>query len=111
MRQQVLILIIYLIKIQILLSGKIKILDNEAGIWKETKQYLLQENKLHQRKTQTINYNIPVMDIEKIADAFSLNDIQRRAGVLEMFKSQVPGSEAVKTKHAEGSITTNIRSY
>jgi hypothetical protein len=81
-------------------SGKIKILDNEAGIWKRTKAFVT--GKQITPKTQTINYNIPVMDIEKIADAFSLNDIQRRAGVLEMFKSQVPGSEAVKTKHAEG---------
>lgn len=81
-------------------SGKIKILDNEAGIWKRAKAFVT--GKQITPKTQTINYNIPVMDIEKIADAFSLNDIQRRAGVLEMFKSQVPGSEAVKTKHAEG---------
>jgi len=81
-------------------SGKIKILDNEAGIWKRAKAFVT--GKQITPKTQTITYNIPVMDIEKIADAFSLNDIQRRAGVLEMFKSQVPGSEAVKTKHAEG---------
>ncbi|MDB9844631.1 hypothetical protein OAC44_00810 [bacterium] len=81
-------------------NGKIRIYDNDIGIWKQTKQYVT--GKQATPKTQTINYNIPVMDIEKVADAFSLNDINRRAGVLEMFKAQVPGSEAVKTKHAEG---------
>jgi len=81
-------------------NGKIRIYDNDIGIWKQTKQYIT--GKQATPKTQTINYNIPVMDIEKVADAFALNDINRRAGVLEMFKSQVPGSEAVKTKHAEG---------
>jgi len=81
-------------------NGKIRIYDNDIGIWKQAKQYVT--GKQATPKTQTINYNIPVMDIEKVADAFALNDINRRAGVLEMFKSQVPGSEAVKTKHAEG---------
>jgi hypothetical protein len=81
-------------------NGKIRIYDNDIGIWKQAKQYVT--GKQATPKTQTINYNIPVMDIEKVADAFSLNDINRRAGVLEMFKAQVPGSEAVKTKHAEG---------
>jgi hypothetical protein len=81
-------------------SGKIRVYDNDIGVWKQTKQYIT--GKQATPKTQTINYNIPVMDIEKVADAFALNDINRRAGVLEMFKSQVPGSEAVKTKHAEG---------
>ena len=81
-------------------NGKIRIYDNDIGIWKQAKQYVT--GKQATPKTQTINYNIPIMDIEKVADAFALNDINRRAGVLEMFKSQVPGSEAVKTKHAEG---------
>ena len=81
-------------------NGKIRVMDNEVGIWKKTKEFVT--GKPAVAKTQTINYNIPIMDIEKVADAFALNDINRRAGVLEMFKSQVPGSEAVKTKHAEG---------
>ena len=67
---------------------------------KKTKQFIT--GKQQTPKTQTINYNIPIMDIEKVADAFALNDINRRAGVLEMFKSQISGSEAAKTKHAEG---------
>ena len=81
-------------------SGKIRIYENDLGIWKKTKQFIT--GKQQTPKTQTINYNIPIMDIEKVADAFALNDINRRAGVIEMFKSQVPGSDAVKTKHAEG---------
>jgi hypothetical protein len=81
-------------------SGKIRIYENDLGIWKKTKQFIT--GKQQTPKTQTINYNIPIMDIEKVADAFALNDINRRAGVLEMFKSQISGSEAAKTKHAEG---------
>jgi hypothetical protein len=84
-------------------NGKIRIYDNDIGIWKQTKSFF--SGKQATPKTRTINYNIPVMDIEKIADAFSLNDINRRAGVLEMFKAQVPGSEAVKTKHANEMLT------
>ncbi len=80
-------------------SGKIRIYENDLGIWKKTKQFIT--GKQQTPKTQTINYNIPVMDIEKVADAFAIGDKNRRAGVLEMFKSQVPGSDAVKTKHAE----------
>ena len=81
-------------------NGKIRIYENDLGIWKKTKQFIT--GKQQTPKTQTINYNIPIMDIEKVADAFALNDINRRAGVLEMFKSQISGSEAAKTKHAEG---------
>jgi hypothetical protein len=48
------------------------------------------------------------MDLDEIAKQFSIIDggftNNRRAGVLEMFKSQVPGSEAVKTKHAQGMV-------
>ena len=79
-------------------SGKIRIMDNQVGVWKKAKEYITGKPAIG--KTQTINYNIPIMNIDEVADAFALNDIQRRAGVLEMFKSQVSGSDAVKTKHA-----------
>ena len=84
-------------------SGKIKVFDNDVGIWKKAKEYVT--GKPATANTQTINYNIPIMNLEKIADAFSLDKLNRRAGVLEMFKSQVPGSEAVKTKHANEMLT------
>ena len=84
-------------------QGKIRIADNNVGIWKRTKEFIT--GKQSKAGTQTINYNIPIMDLDEIAKAFSIIDggftNNRRAGVIEMFKSQVPGSEAVKTKHAE----------
>ena len=56
-------------------------------------------------KTQTITYNIPVMDIEKIADAFAIDRKNRAAGVLEMYKAIGTGSDAARTKFAEEQLS------
>ena len=86
-------------------SGKMKIQSVNAGIWNKSLSYLKGTDPEAAMKTQTITYNIPVMDIEKIADAFAIDRKNRAAGVLEMYKAIGTGSDATRTKFAEEQLS------
>ena len=67
-------------------SGKIRVPTEAASIWQRTKAKIT--GKPINKKYQTIEYNIPVMDIDTIAKGFGLNDINRRAGIKEIFEAK-----------------------
>jgi len=85
-------------------NGKVRIQSVNSGIWNRTKSFITGTDPEAAMKTQTISYNIPVMDLDAIAKQFSIIDggftNNRRAGVIEMFKSQTTGTDAVRTKYA-----------
>ena len=85
-------------------NGKVRIESVNLGIWNKAKAFIKGTDPEAAMKTQTISYNIPVMDLDEIAKQFSIIDggftNNRRAGVIEMFKSQTTGTDAVRTKYA-----------
>tara|TARA_R110000772_G_scaffold52930_1_gene121177 strand:- start:94 stop:2979 length:2886 start_codon:yes stop_codon:yes gene_type:complete len=79
-------------------SGKLKVYNNQISIWQKGKAFVTGKEPI--QATQTINYNIPIMDLNKMADAFSVDNINRRGGIIEMYKAAGTGSEAARTKYA-----------
>ncbi len=67
-------------------SGKIRVPTEAASIWQRTKAKVT--GKPIAKKFQTIEYNIPVMDIKKIKEGFGLGDINRRQGIEEIFDAK-----------------------
>ena len=67
-------------------SGKIRIPTEAASIWQRSKAFVT--GKPIRQKFQTIEYNIPVMDIDAIKKGFGLNDKNRRLGIEEIFNAR-----------------------
>jgi len=67
-------------------SGKIRVPTEAASIWQRAKAKVT--GKPIAKKFQTIEYNIPVMDIKKIKEGFGLGDINRRQGIEEIFDAK-----------------------
>ena len=67
-------------------SGKIRVPTEAASIWQRTKAKIT--GKPIRQKFQTIEYNIPVMDVKKIKEGFGLGNINRRKGVEEIFDAK-----------------------
>ena len=67
-------------------SGKIRIPTEAASIWQRSKAFVT--GKPIRQKFQTIEYNIPVMDIDAIKKGFGLNDKNRRLGIEEIFSAR-----------------------
>ena len=67
-------------------SGKIRVPTEAASIWQRAKAKIT--GKPIRQKFQTIEYNIPVMNIEKIKEGFGLGNINRRQGIEEIFNAK-----------------------
>tara|TARA_R100001086_G_scaffold229260_1_gene149054 strand:- start:1409 stop:3166 length:1758 start_codon:yes stop_codon:yes gene_type:complete len=67
-------------------SGKIRVPTEAASIWQRSKAFVT--GKPIRQKFQTIEYNIPVMDIDAIKKGFGLNDKNRRLGIEEIFNAR-----------------------
>ena len=82
-------------------SGKLRVKSPSVGggMFASAREYIT--GKGPTQKFQTISYNIPVVDINKVSDAFGLNDANRALGVMEMYKAMGTGSDAQRTKFAQ----------
>ena len=72
-------------------SGKIRVLDDERGVFSYVKSKIT--GKDPDRKMQTIDFNIPVVNWENLSKQFGVGDINRRNGILEMFKAGSPSKK------------------
>ena len=79
-------------------NGKLKVYNNQVSIWQKGKAFVTGKEPI--QGTQTISYNIPIMDLNKMADALGVENTFRREGILEMYKAAGTGSEAQRTKYA-----------
>ena len=52
-------------------SGKLKVYNNQISIWQKGKAFVTGKEPI--QATQTINYNIPIMDLNKMAPPMSSN--------------------------------------
>ena len=67
-------------------KGKVRIPTEQLGIWQRAKSYIT--GKPLKQKFKTVEFDIPVMNYQKMADDMGLNNINRRKGIEEVFNAK-----------------------
>ena len=67
-------------------KGKVRIPTEQLGIWQRAKSFIT--GKPLKQKFKTVEFDIPVMNYQKMADDMGLNNINRRKGIEEVFNAK-----------------------